>query len=703
MNDLSTPITFQPALRVADPLAAYWLRQVTLRLRREICWLWRERGLLAGAVEPPGRSLLPPYTDRLGAALDMARYDDDKRAFFADDETARWLTDQIQVPAPAGRAVPRFARGGFGWAAAELDLAPVDCFALALALEAMIDGAAGTVFAACLNDPARVHPTAALAQRLWDRPEETTALADPGHPLYRHGLLNGPADWDAPLAMPAAVARQLAFPDTPLPASLVPVAPVQAGGGTEDVDLAVARIRTAPADRLRLQPLLGQGGVPLAAAAARVAAALGGVVVQPAPGTRPEELPAFLALAWLRGAQLYLPFALLARDPHPDVAVEPPLPALPATLFVGLEERGQLGRLPPRATLPTHAVPALDYAGRLACWRDGLGIALGAPGVAAAMADCARRFRYEAEAIERVCRSLHALGRPPRAGDLYAACRGDVDLGDLAQRVVARFAPDELMLPARQSCQIRELTQAAAVLTRVHHEWGTALAWNESGLSALFAGAPGTGKTMAAEVISRAVGMPLYRIDLSQVVNKYIGETEKNLRRLFDAADAADVILFFDEADALFGKRTAVRDAHDRYANLEVSYLLERMERFKGMAILATNRKKDLDEAFLRRLRFVIDFPLPGEAERLAIWRRAIPAEVDATDLDFAFLAQRFALAGGHIRSIVFQACLQSAAAGGARRLEMATVVQAVRREIDKLGRAISFDQFGPWAACLEE
>ena len=134
-------------------------------------------------------------------------------------------------------------------------------------------------------------------------------------------------------------------------------------------------------------------------------------------------------------------------------------------------------------------------------------------------------------------------------------------------------------------------------LTRVHYEWGTARAWNEGGLTALFAGPPGTGKTMAAEALASAIGLPLYRIDLSQVVNKYVGETEKNLRRVFDAADVAELILFFDEADSLFGKRTEVKDAHDRYANLEISYLLERMERFKGLAILATNRRKDLDQA----------------------------------------------------------------------------------------------------------
>jgi vesicle-fusing ATPase len=223
-------------------------------------------------------------------------------------------------------------------------------------------------------------------------------------------------------------------------------------------------------------------------------------------------------------------------------------------------------------------------------------------------------------------------------------------------------------------------------LTRVHYEWGTARAWNEGGLTALFAGPSGTGKTMAAEAIANALSLPLYRIDLSQVVNKYIGETEKNLRRLFD------------EADALFGKRTEVKDSHDRYANLEISYLLERMERFKGIAILATNRKRDLDEAFLRRLRFVVDFPLPGAEERLRIWRAVIPQGVDASALDLPFLAQRFPLAGGHIRAIVFHACLHSATEGAPRALAMPAVIRCVQREYEKLDRASSLEQFGPYA-----
>jgi SpoVK/Ycf46/Vps4 family AAA+-type ATPase len=217
----------------------------------------------------------------------------------------------------------------------------------------------------------------------------------------------------------------------------------------------------------------------------------------------------------------------------------------------------------------------------------------------------------------------------------------------------------------------------------------------------LFAGPPGTGKTMAAEAIATELAMPMYRIDLSQIVNKYIGETEKNLRRLFDAADSADIILFFDEADALFGKRTEVKDAHDRYANLEVSYLLERMERFRGMAILASNRRKDLDEAFLRRLRHVVNFPIPEAPERRRIWEAVMPEGVECEGLDITFLADRIPLAGGYIRSAVFNACLACARPGEPPRLSMAALVRSIKDEFDKLGRAVSLEQFGPYAKLL--
>jgi SpoVK/Ycf46/Vps4 family AAA+-type ATPase len=207
---------------------------------------------------------------------------------------------------------------------------------------------------------------------------------------------------------------------------------------------------------------------------------------------------------------------------------------------------------------------------------------------------------------------------------------------------------------------------------------------------------------MAAETVAAELDLPMYRIDLSQVVNKYIGETEKNLKRVFDVADVCDTVLFFDEADALFGRRTETRDAHDRFANIEISYLLDRMERFKGLAILATNRKKDLDEAFLRRLRYIIDFPLPGFEQRRAIWAQSIPSGVAAAGIDIEFLARGFPLAGGYIRSIVFNACLQSAHRGNGRRLEMEDVLVALKREYDKMQRSLAADQFSPYREIWE-
>ena len=243
-------------------------------------------------------------------------------------------------------------------------------------------------------------------------------------------------------------------------------------------------------------------------------------------------------------------------------------------------------------------------------------------------------------------------------------------------------------------------------LARVHFVWGMARVWNESGVSALFAGPSGTGKTMAAEVLAAKLDLPMYRINLAQVVNKYIGETEKNLERVFDSVEACESVLFFDEADALFGRRTEVRDSHDRYANLEVSYLLQRMERFKGLVILATNRRRDLDDAFVRRLRYIVEFPFPDVAQRRLLWHSILPGkQVDTSSLDIDFLARQFHLSGGDIRSAVFNACLQSAAGlPGLEKpaLHMDQLVIAVKREYDKMQRTISLDQFGPYAELIE-
>jgi SpoVK/Ycf46/Vps4 family AAA+-type ATPase len=208
------------------------------------------------------------------------------------------------------------------------------------------------------------------------------------------------------------------------------------------------------------------------------------------------------------------------------------------------------------------------------------------------------------------------------------------------------------------------------------------------GVSVLFAGPSGTGKTMAAEVIAGDLGLDLYRIDLSTIVSKYIGETERNLERVFTAAESANVILFFDEADAVFGRRSEVRDSHDRYANLEVAYLLQRMEQYDGLAILATNLRENLDEAFVRRLEFVVTFPFPDEAHRRRLWEIHLPPDAPrADDLDLAHLAARFRLSGGNIKNVTLAAAFLAAAED--RPIGMAHLLRAVQREHQKLGRIV--------------
>jgi SpoVK/Ycf46/Vps4 family AAA+-type ATPase len=212
------------------------------------------------------------------------------------------------------------------------------------------------------------------------------------------------------------------------------------------------------------------------------------------------------------------------------------------------------------------------------------------------------------------------------------------------------------------------------------------------GINALFSGESGTGKTMAAEVIANELKLDMYRIDLSAVVSKYIGETEKNLRRLFDAAEDGGAILFFDEADALFGKRSEVKDSHDRYANIEINYLLQRMEAYRGLAILATNMKSVLDQAFMRRLRFIVNFPFPGPAERKAIWQKVFPAKTPTEELDFDRLA-RFNLTGGAINNIAINAAFL-AAGSQSSRVTMPLILEAARSEFRKLEKPFTEAEF---------
>ena len=255
---------------------------------------------------------------------------------------------------------------------------------------------------------------------------------------------------------------------------------------------------------------------------------------------------------------------------------------------------------------------------------------------------------------------------------------------------------DDLILPVMQKDTLRQLADQARFRMTVYESWGFAARGRRGlGISALFAGVSGTGKTLAAEVLAKELRLDLFRIDLSAVVSKYIGESEKNLRQVFDAAEEGGVLLLFDEADALFGKRAEVKDSHDRYANIEVSYLLQRMENFQGLAVLTTNLKSSLDKAFQRRLRFTIDFPFPGPAEREAIWRRVFPQQAPTQGLDFGVLAQ-LNMTGGSIRNIALNAAFL--AAGAHRPIAMEHVLRAARQEAIKAERPLAEAEIRGWA-----
>jgi AAA+ superfamily predicted ATPase len=289
--------------------------------------------------------------------------------------------------------------------------------------------------------------------------------------------------------------------------------------------------------------------------------------------------------------------------------------------------------------------------------------------------------------------------RPSRitAAELFAAARRESgsDLGSFARRVPLVHGWNDLVVPDDVRRQLRELTARVERRARVLDDWGFGAKLSTGrGINALFAGPPGTGKTMAAGVIAAELGLDLFAIDLSTVVSKYIGETEKNLSRVFAAAADSDAILFFDEADALFGKRSDVRDAHDRYANIEIAYLLQRMEQYDGLAVLATNLRHHLDEAFTRRLQVVVDFPFPGFAERLRIWRACLPLRAPlAPDVDLQALA-RHRLAGGNIQNVVLGAAYLAAA----QRVPIgaAHFAEATRREHQKMGKVALEDRPEP-------
>ena len=379
--------------------------------------------------------------------------------------------------------------------------------------------------------------------------------------------------------------------------------------------------------------------------------------------------------------------------------------ALPCFLLAG--EPWALSSLPDGAPVLHLALPAPDAGARRRLWA----VSLNGHAPDVNLDELADRFRLTSGQITSAARQAYTLcsvrqpgnGRHVQREDLFASCRAQTAgaLDGLARRIESIYTWDDLVLPQQVKQQLRSLEHWVRYRHVVYGEWGYGQrVMLGQGLAVLFSGPSGTGKTMAAGIMARNLELDLYRIDLSTVVSKYIGETEKNLSRIFAAAETANAILFFDEADALFGKRSDVKDAHDRYANIEVSYLLQRMETYDGVAILATNFRQNLDQAFARRLQINVEFPFPQASDRERIWRQLLPSSVpQATDVDLVYLASQFDLTGGSIKNSVLTAAFAAAAEGSS--VAMRHLVRAVSLELSKMDQPVVRTDFGPYYELL--
>jgi len=342
--------------------------------------------------------------------------------------------------------------------------------------------------------------------------------------------------------------------------------------------------------------------------------------------------------------------------------------------------------------LLTVEVPKPTRAEQRLKWEEAIG--QGADGLNGHLDHLVSQFDFSTAAIRTTATGL--LGEQSET-NLWDACRLQARprLQDLAQRITSNATWADIVLPAPQLNILQTIAQHLRQRARVYDDWGFAEQSNRGlGLSALFTGPSGTGKTLAAEILGNELRLDLFRIDLSAVVSKYIGETEKNLRRVFDAAEEGGAVLLFDEADALFGKRSEVKDSHDRYANVEISYLLQRMEAYRGLAILTTNMKEALDPAFLRRLRFIVQFPFPDQSQRVEIWRRIFPVKTPTDRLDLSALS-RLSISGGNIRSIALNAAFTAADAN--EPVRMPHLLRAARLEYEKLEKPLTEAEIGGW------
>lgn len=578
-----------------------------------------------------------------------------------------------------------------------LGLGQFEAHILLLCAAMELDTRIATLCARAQNDPSRPYPTFALALVLFDDP--VWEALSPEHPLRYSRWIEMNQPGAQPLTSSALRADErvvnylkgLNYLDdrlmpllVPLPDTATDLPPSQ----QQQADTIVQHLHNAQ-HGLPVVHLLGADSASKQAIAQRAAQELGVRVYRLTADLLPTAWAELETLARLfqRESQL-LPIALYLDAQ--DVDKEPPavnrfLARMSGLVFLDTRESWpQLGR--EALTLDVFKPSSSEQE---AAWRQALGEAEGP-----ASALLAGQFNLNLPEIARIAHTTTGE-QPPTFDQVWDACLlvSRPRLDTLAQRLAVKAQTwDGLVLPETEKKLLRQIMDQVGQRHHVYERWGFSRRMSRGlGISALFAGESGTGKTLAAEVIAQELRLNLYRIDLSQVVSKFIGETEKNLRKLFDAAEDGGTILFFDEADALFGKRSEVKDSHDRYANIEINYLLQRMEAYRGLAILATNMKSALDTAFMRRLRFIVNFPFPGVPERQRIWEKAFPEETKKEGLDYERLA-RFNLTGGSIQNIAINAAFLAASAGSP--VTMPLIFDAARSEFRKLDKPVNEAEF---------
>jgi len=555
------------------------------------------------------------------------------------------------------------------------------------------------------DDPARSYPTFALGFSIFENPE-WEALS-PERPLRYWRLLeiNQPGSQALTTSALRADERIVNFVKglnhlddrlAPLLYALEAVDPGRALSDSQraEVDRILRQLRQ-PHNATSIVHLAGEDALTKQAVASAVAGQLGLRAFRIPAGQLPGHAGELETLArlWFRES-LLLPVALyvdaadVSAADAPSAQVSRFLSRTDGVIFLDSKSSS------PGLARPVHtaSIAKPSHEEQRQTWESALGAK--AEGIGSQLAE---QFHLNLDSIQRISQEVLQQA-PGEIDDLkkraWDACvrytRPGVE--NLAQSLEPRATWEDIVLPANEMSLLRQIAAQVGHRGTVYQQWGFREQMNRGfGISALFAGESGTGKTMAAEVLANDLRLHLCRIDLSAVVSKYIGETEKNLRKLFDAAEDGGAILFFDEADALFGKRSEVKDSHDRYANIEVNYLLQRMESYRGLAILATNMKSALDSAFLRRLRFIVQFAFPAPVERESIWRKVFPAAAPVEGLDFARLA-KLALTGGSIRSIAVNAAFFAASEGGA--VSMRHVLDCARKEFQKLERPVNEADF---------